>query len=104
MNLSNTHQDFYQSGREVIKLEEAVKQGMIWDLTAVHWGLPDASAGYASNRPVFMLSGPGIKKNIKGNKCVNLVDVAPTLAYILGIYPPNQSEGRIVWEAFQSMS
>jgi len=102
MNLFRTHRDFYESGRETIPLTEAIKYGLIWNLSAVHWGLPEASVGYASNRPVFMLSGPNVKANVRGDRRVNLVDVAPTLAHILGIDPPAQCEGRIVREAFST--
>ncbi len=102
MNLFHTHKDFYDSGREVVHLEECIERGLIWDLTAVHWGLPEATAGYASNRPIFMLSGPGVKENTRGDRRVNLVDVAPTLAHVLGIRPPSQSEGRVVWEAMEN--
>lgn len=100
MNLFYTHRDFYESGRTSISLDEAIKYGLIWDLTAVHWGLPEASVGYASNRAVFLLSGPGVRTNARGDRRVNLVDVAPTLAHVLGIEPPAQAEGRVVREAF----
>ena len=101
MNLFHTHRDFYEMGREVVSLEETIERGLIWNLNAVHWGLPEASVGYASNRPVFMLSGPGIRQGARGDRRVNLVDVAPTLAHALGIHPPRQCEGRIVWEVFE---
>ena len=101
MNLFHTHREFYESGRTVIDLEEAIAHRLIWDLNAVHWGLPEASAGYASNRPVLLLSGPGIRQGAKGERRVNLVDVAATLAHSLGIRPPRQCEGRIVWEVFE---
>lgn len=101
MNLFHTHKDFYDAGLEVVHLDECIKRGLVWDLTAVHWGLPEATAGYASNRPIFMLRGPGVKKNTRGDRRVNLVDVSPTLAHILGIHPPDQAEGRIIREAFE---
>lgn len=100
MNLFFTRRDFYESGRTSISLDEAIENGMIWDLTAVHWGLPEASVGYASNRPVFLLAGPGVRQDARGDRRVNLVDVAPTLAHVLGIQPPTQCEGRVVREAF----
>lgn len=99
VNLFHTHRDFYESGSEVVPLDECIERGLIWDLTAVHWGLPEASAGYASNRPVFLLSGPGVKRGDRGDRRVNLVDVAATLAHVLDIEPPAQCEGRIVREA-----
>lgn len=97
-----TAEDLFKSRREIFLLEEIIEKGLIWNLCAAHWGLPEASAGYASNRAVFMLCGPGVKRNAKGNKRVNLVDVTPTLAHCLNIRPPRQCEGRIVWEAFES--
>ena len=67
MNLFYTHRDFYQAARTSISLEEAIEYGLIWDLNAVHWGLPEATVGYASNRPVFLLSGPGVRQNARGD-------------------------------------
>jgi predicted AlkP superfamily phosphohydrolase/phosphomutase len=99
MNLFFTHRDFYEKGITGISLDEAIRYNLVWDLTAVHWGLPEASVGYASNRPVFLLCGPGVKRGARGDRRVNLVDVAPTLAHILGIEPPSRAEGRIVREA-----
>jgi predicted AlkP superfamily phosphohydrolase/phosphomutase len=90
-----------QDPREVVLLENLIAHGLIWNLTAVHWNLPNASVGYASNRAVFLLSGPGIAANTRSRQ-VNLVDVAPTLAHCLGIRPPKQADGRIVWEAFET--
>jgi predicted AlkP superfamily phosphohydrolase/phosphomutase len=89
---------FYQDGLEMIPWTDAVKLGFIWDLTAVHWGLPSSSAGFASNRATFIISGSGIVKGKRAAR-VNLVDVAPTLSHVLGIHPPNDAEGRIVWQA-----
>jgi len=96
-----SEREMYESGRAFYSLDEIVARGLSWDLCAVHWGLPEASAGYASNRPVFMLAGPGIRRNTCGSLRVNLVDVAPTLAHVLGIRPPAQCEGRIVYEALE---
>jgi predicted AlkP superfamily phosphohydrolase/phosphomutase len=96
-----SRQEMYEEGQIFCSLDDAVEHGLIWDLCAVHWGLPEATAGYASNRPVFIFSGPGIRKGARGDRRVNLVDVAPTLAHVLGIRPPAQAEGRIVWEAME---
>jgi len=93
--------EFFDGSRTIIKLDEVVRKEGIWDLTAVHMGLPEATAGYASNRAILMLGGSGIKEDARGVKRINLVDVAPTLAYLLGIDPPEQSEGRIIREALE---
>ena len=57
------------------------------------------SIGYASNRGIIILNGPGISQNSRLDN-INLTDVVPTLSYILGIEPPKQSEGRVIREAF----
>ncbi|MEW5979324.1 MAG: alkaline phosphatase family protein [Acidobacteriota bacterium] len=89
----------YRDPRDVLPMKEAIEAGYIRDLSAVHWGLPTASVGYASNRAIFMLSGPGVEQNKRAAR-VNLVDVAATISHCLGIRPPDQCEGRIVWQAF----
>ncbi len=95
------HDDYFTSGEEVPTLKDVIDHKMIWELTAIHWGLPEAAREGSSNRPVVILSGAGIKKGAVGKKRVNLVDVAPTLSYVLDIKPPENSEGRILWEAFE---
>ena len=68
------------------------------NLTAVHWTLPWASVGYASNRGCLLLNGPGIAQGRSAR--MTLVDVAPTLAHFLGMQPPAQCAGRVLHEAF----
>ena len=70
-------------------------------LSAVHWHLPVPSLPYASTRGVCMFVGAGVARNKRIDR-VNLVDVAPTLAHILGIEPPAQCEGRVIREAILS--
>ena len=94
------HEDYLISGTQVTTLDDVIAHNMFWDLTAVHWGLPEGAKQGSSNRPILILSGPGIKKNTIGKQRVNLVDVAPTLSHILDIRPPDDCEGRIIWEAF----
>lgn len=60
--------------------------------------LPTAKLGIFSQSSLILLSGPGVKKKYESNRPVWLVDLAPTLAYLLGISPPGQSEGRVVRE------
>ena len=47
-----------------------------------------------------LLNGKGIKKN-KNGRPVNLVDITPTISHILGIKPPEQSEGKIILDIFE---
>ena len=63
-----------------------------------HSHLPDATSYCASNRAIFILSGPGVKENIELEKEINLVDIAPTFCHLLDIPAPAQSEGEILRE------
>ena len=99
-NISDKEMEYYRSGNYIDPLGKAFELGLIRPLTAVHWNLPSARTGFASTRAIFMLNGPGIVKNKQVDR-VELVDVAPTLAKIMGIDPPKDSEGRIIREAFK---
>ena len=90
--------NLYLDNRDVVPWGDAIQAGLIRELTAVHWGLPTSSAGFASNRATFILSGMGVVEGKRAAR-VNLVDVAPTISHILGIHPPDDAEGRIVWQA-----
>ncbi len=89
----------YMDAPDVMALEDAPLSNALKSLNAVHWHMPTASVGYASNRACFMLMGPGVVGGGRGDR-VNLTDVAPTLAHCLGIQPPKDAEGRVVREAF----
>lgn len=49
----------------------------------------------------LILYGRGIKKCLISEKPASLEDITPTLAYILGIDPPEESNGRILKEALK---
>jgi len=83
---------------QVGPLEPAIRAGVIRRLGAVHWHLPTASCGYGSTRAACLLSGPGVARG-RRSAGINLVDVAPTLAHLLGIEPPKHCEGRVVHQA-----
>ena len=55
--------------------------------------------GYTYDRMVpIILSGPGIQPGLRSEKA-EVVDIAPTLAFLLGVLPPALSEGRVLSEA-----
>src|SRR3954468_16021506 len=60
-----------------------------------HGYVPDVQnlAGNINMRATFIAGGPGIAK---GTVTARTIDLAPTLAYILGIPEPQQSEGRVL--------
>ncbi|MGC9086715.1 MAG: hypothetical protein ACP5IT_11035, partial [Thermoproteota archaeon] len=53
-----------------------------------------------SNSSMLIIKGPGIKKGEELKKQVRLMDIAPTISYLLGINPPHTSEGRVLYEIF----
>ena len=68
-------------------------------VTGIHgYYLPNDRVDRFSNSSVFMAKGPGVKRGVELKKPVKLMDIAPTISYILGIPPPRDSEGRILHE------
>ncbi len=54
--------------------------------------------GYSFDRTVpIILAGPQIKPGIYATRA-EVVDIAPTLSFLLGVIPPNLSEGRVLSE------
>lgn len=57
--------------------------------------------GYAYDRMVpLLLAGRKIRPGVFG-QTAKVVDIAPTLSFILGVLPPSQSEGRVLHEALK---
>jgi len=56
---------------------------------------------YRSMHTVLFIYGPDIRKHTKRRLPVRLIDIAPTIAYMLGISPPIQNEGSIILDAFE---
>ncbi|MGI9862862.1 alkaline phosphatase family protein [Moorella naiadis] len=67
--------------------------------------IPTAETDISSNYATLIISGPGIKKGyirpIEDLGAARLVDVAPTLAKIMGIPEPSQSQGSILKDFFE---
>jgi len=63
--------------------------------------LPTAKLGGCSNEAIFIISGPGVRKGYKRTEPMWLLDVAPTLAYLLNIPAPAQSEGHILYDTME---
>lgn len=57
--------------------------------------------GYSYDRMVpLIISGPGFKHGVFAGR-TEVIDIAPTLAFALGVIPPALSEGRVLSEALQ---
>ena len=56
--------------------------------------------GYAetSVSPIFIAAGPGIKEGYTTDRIIRQVDVAPTIAVLIGVRMPNQCEGAPVYQ------
>ncbi|MEM3041756.1 MAG: alkaline phosphatase family protein, partial [Nitrososphaerota archaeon] len=63
------------------------------------WYLPWAEMEIFTNSTFLIMAGPGIKKDFKAGEPVWLNSVAPTVAYLLGLRPPAQADGRVIHEA-----
>ncbi len=49
----------------------------------------------------FIMSGPGVKRALARSLPVNIVDVAPTIAHLLGLPIPAQAEGSLIWDIME---
>jgi predicted AlkP superfamily phosphohydrolase/phosphomutase len=63
--------------------------------------LPVGTFGLSGQHSVFVMSGAGVRKNVSLKRQVRVVDVAPTLCYLLGWPMPKTVEGGIIYEALQ---
>ena len=65
--------------------------------------LPTAKLGIAGQHCTFVMAGAGVKEGLALKRQVRVVDVAPTLCYLLGMPMPKQVEGGVVYEALEDM-
>jgi predicted AlkP superfamily phosphohydrolase/phosphomutase len=64
--------------------------------------LPSVSFGIGGQHSTFILAGAGVRRGIPLQTPVRVVDVAPTLAALLGLPVPANAEGRVVYEALEA--
>lgn len=63
--------------------------------------LPNASLGPCSDMSTLIIKGPGVREGYIRPRSVNLVDVAPTIAHLIGMPTPAQAEGNIIYDALK---
>ncbi|MBW1698817.1 MAG: alkaline phosphatase family protein [Deltaproteobacteria bacterium] len=63
--------------------------------------LPVGRFGLSGQHSVFIMSGPGVRKETALQRQVRVIDVAPTLCYLLGWPMPRDVEGGIIYEALE---
>lgn len=79
-------------------LEPWVNPLLCWCNSDHGTGLPNRKYGRGSDLGIFVVSGPGIKKDHWNRTLIKLVDVAPTICHILGIKGPRGAEGTILFD------
>ena len=63
--------------------------------------LPSVSFGIGGQHSTFILSGAGVRKGVALDRQVRVVDVSPTICYLLGLPMPENVEGGIIYEALE---
>ena len=58
----------------------------------------DHGGNHTSVSPIFVAAGSGIKKGVLTNRVIRQVDVAPTIATLLGVRMPAQCEGAPIYQ------
>ncbi len=57
---------------------------------------------HTSVSPIFAAAGKGIKKGFKTSRYIREVDVAPTIAALLGVRMPHECEGAPAYQIFEN--
>jgi predicted AlkP superfamily phosphohydrolase/phosphomutase len=68
------------------------------DLTGDHSPMPPFSQ---RNRTLTVFSGPGVRQNVVRRTPIRLLDVAPTISYLIGAPYAAQTEGTVVLDALE---
>jgi len=63
--------------------------------------LSTASTSISSIGSLFIMWGAGIRKGVVLERNVWLTDITPTICYILDVPPPRDTEGAIIYQAFE---
>jgi arylsulfatase A-like enzyme len=50
---------------------------------------------------LLSFSGPGIKKGQRLERTCHLVDIVPTICYLMGLPLPAQAEGGVIYQVFK---
>ena len=66
--------------------------------------LPDTHTSAPALKGIFLGTGPGVKSSYEIENEVNIWDVAPTILHILGLPIPQDMDGKVLNEIFDSSS
>ncbi len=63
--------------------------------------MPSTTFGTGGQHSTFVMAGAGVRRAGKLGRQVRVVDVAPTVCYLLGVPMPRQVEGGVIYEALR---
>lgn len=63
--------------------------------------LPTAQYGVGDLRGLFIMSGPGVKKDCVLQRTVWLTDIVPTVCYLTELPVPKNAEGAVIYQALE---
>ena len=64
--------------------------------------LPAAEMGLGNLRALLTFTGPGIKRGSRLERTCNLVDIVPTICYLMDLPMPPNVDGGVLYQAFKS--
>jgi predicted AlkP superfamily phosphohydrolase/phosphomutase len=64
--------------------------------------LPAAEWGIGSLKALLTFTGPGIKRGSHLERTCNLIDIVPTVCYLMDIPVPAQAEGAVLYQIFKN--
>jgi hypothetical protein len=91
-------------GQQILQTYYKDRSGDVVAIALPFWMVDDEDivthiTGYTYDRMVpLAIAGPGLKPGVQPAH-VRMIDLAPTLSYLLGVLPPALSEGRVLTEA-----
>ena len=63
--------------------------------------LPTAKYGIGDLRGLLIMAGPGIKKGVVIDRTVWLMDIMPTVCYLMDLPIPRDAEGAVIYQALE---
>ncbi|MHB8781337.1 MAG: alkaline phosphatase family protein [Candidatus Geothermincolia bacterium] len=63
--------------------------------------LPTSKFGISSMQPILVMAGPGVRGGERLGRTIELKDVAPTIAHLLGIPAPRDCLGGVIYQALK---
>ena len=64
--------------------------------------LPAAELGLGNLRALLTFTGPGIKRGFRLERTCNLVDIVPTICYLMDLPIPPNAEGGVLYQVFKN--